>query len=520
MTASDGPGWGGGLAAGGATRVEVTSLLAEVDVLAVQGSLDREISSIVAHSDEVTPGACFVALRGAKVDGHRFIPEAVRKGAVLIISEGQAPVRALQPPAEAGATNVVVPDTRRALALAARNFYSNPSGQLSLVGVTGTNGKTTTTLLIESILREAGMRTGLLGTLFCRFGEEEVEMGHTTPEATVLQRTLARMVEAGVSHCVMEVSSHALVLERTLGCSFDSCVFTSFSQDHLDFHLSLEDYFRAKTRLFYEYPFNAAIINADDPWFSRLLNPDRSDLITYGLQGTPSVCATGLDISVEGTRFVAQTPEGSIEVESSLIGRHNVYNMLAAVGYGLHAGVGLGIIRRGLEACRAIPGRFERVDAGQDFTVVVDYAHTDDALRNALEAARSLKPNHLIVVFGCGGDRDPIKRPLMGRVVVELSDEVIVTSDNPRTEDPEAIISQILKGVEEVPGAEKKLLVVPDRREAIGQAVARAQAGDFVLIAGKGHETYQIVGTERHPFDDRRVVRQALEAMLSGRSVS
>lgn len=502
----------------GATRVDVTSLLAEVDVLAVQGSLDREVSSVVSHSDEVSPGACFVAIRGTTADGHRFIPEAVQRGAALIISEGQVSMRALSPPNEVGATHVVVPDTRRALALAARNFYRYPSRALSLIGVTGTNGKTTTALLIESVLREAGFRTGLMGTLLYRFADEEVVPAHTTPEAPVLQGALARMVEEGLTHCVMEVSSHALVLERTVGCSFDACVFTSFSQDHLDFHLSLEDYFRAKTKLFYEYEFDVAVINSDDPWFARLVDHDRRDLLTYGLEGEPMIRASGLDISVKGTRFTADTPVGPVSIEGPLIGRHNVYNMLAAVGVGIHAGLEPEAIRRGLEACRAIPGRFERVEAGQDFTLVVDYAHTDDALVNALEAARSLGPSRLVTVFGCGGDRDPIKRPLMGAAAARLSDEVIVTSDNPRTEEPGAIIDKILEGVDEVPEGRAKTTVIPDRKEAIEEAVARAGAGDFVLIAGKGHETYQIVGAERRPFDDRLVARRALEARLGRRT--
>jgi UDP-N-acetylmuramoyl-L-alanyl-D-glutamate--2,6-diaminopimelate ligase len=502
------------LVVGGAVRVDVTSLLAEVDVLAVQGSLECEVSSVVSHSTEVSPGACFVAIRGTTADGHRFIPEAVQRGAVLIISEGQVPMRALSPPNEKGATHVVVPDTRKALALVAKNFFGSPSRVLSLIGVTGTNGKTTTTLLIESVLKEAGFGTGILGTLSYRFGDEEVLPVHTTPEAHVLQGYLSRMVEEGLTHCVMEISSHALVLERTIGCNFKTCVFTSFSQDHLDFHISLEDYFRAKTKLFYEYEFDLAVINSDDPWFARLIDRDRGDLLTYGLDGDPMVRASSLEISVKGTRFIADTPAGPVSVESPLIGRHNVYNMLAAMCVGLHLGVEPEVIRQGLEACRAIPGRFERVDAGQDFTVVVDYAHTDDALLNALEAARSLNPARLVTVFGCGGDRDPMKRPLMGAVAARLSDEVIVTSDNPRTEDPEAIIDKILEGVGKVPGVRSKAVVIPDRKEAIEEAVARAKPGDFVLIAGKGHETYQIVGTERRPFDDRLVALRALEDRL------
>lgn len=502
----------------GAVRVDITSLLADVDVLAVQGSLEREVSSVVSHSGEVGPGACFVAVRGTTTDGHRFIPEAVQKGAALILSEGQVSSRALSPPNEEGATHVVVPDTRRALALVARNFFCDPSRSLSLIGVTGTNGKTTTTLLIESVLKAAGLRAGLLGTLSYRFADEEVTPLHTTPEAPALQGALARMVSEGLTHCVMEVSSHALVLERTVGCSFSSSVFTSFSQDHLDFHISLEDYFRAKTKLFYEYEFDLAVINSDDPWFARLVDHDRRDILTYGLKGSPMIKAEGAETSVTGTRFRASTPAGPMEVESSLIGEHNVYNMLAAAGVGLHAGLDPETIQRGLQACRAIPGRFERVEAGQDFTVVVDYAHTDDALRNTLEAARSLGPERLITVFGCGGDRDPIKRPLMGAVAARLSDEVIVTSDNPRTENPQAIIQKILEGIGQIPRAEQRTTVIPDRKEAIQEALARARPGDLVLIAGKGHETYQIIGSERRPFDDRVVARQALEAMGGGRS--
>ncbi|MFQ6672331.1 MAG: UDP-N-acetylmuramoyl-L-alanyl-D-glutamate--2,6-diaminopimelate ligase [Candidatus Tectimicrobiota bacterium] len=499
--------------------MDITSLLTGVDVLAVEGPLDRKVASVVSHSGEASPGACFVAIRGTTADGHSFIPEAVQKGAVLVLAEGSVPSQALHPPGSAGATLAVVANTRRALALVARNFFGDPSRQLALIGVTGTNGKTTTTLLTESILRVAGIRTGLVGTLFYRFGDEEVSALHTTPEAPVLQGALARMVKEGVTHCIMEVSSHALVLDRTVGCTFEASVFTSFSQDHLDFHLSLEDYFQAKTKLFYEYTFRAAILNADDPWFARLLDEGRQKLLTYGLAGTPDIKAHDLELSVRGTRFTVATPAGTLRVESPLIGRHNIYNMLAAVGVGLHVGVEPAAIQEGLEVCRAIPGRFERVEAGQDFAVVVDYAHTDDALRNALEAARSLGPARLLTVFGCGGDRDALKRPKMGAVAARLSDEVIVTSDNPRTEDPTAIIDQILAGIAEVPGGPERTAVVPDRQEAIAEAVGRAHSGDFVLIAGKGHETYQIVGMERRPFDDRLVARRALEARLGQRAV-
>ena len=510
---------GAGRRCRGATRVDITSLLTGVEVLAVQGRLDREVSSLVFHSDDVGPGACFIAVRGTTADGHSFIPEAVQKGAALIVAEGEVPAGALHPHDGEEATLVVVGDTRRALALVATNFYGEPSRRLALIGVTGTNGKTTTSLLIDSVLRAAGVRTGLLGTLFYRFGDEEASALHTTPEAPVLQGALARMVEEKLTYCVLEVSSHALVLQRTVGCVFESCVFTSFSQDHLDFHLSMEDYFLAKAKLFNEYAFRTAILNADDPWIARLLHPDRRDLMTYGLEGKADVSASGVEISVKGTRFTAATPAGTLQVESPLIGRHNVYNMLAAVCVGLQAGIEPAAIREGLESCRAIPGRFERVEAGQDFTVVVDYAHTDDALRNALEAARSLEPARLVAVFGCGGDRDHLKRPKMGSVAATFADEVIVTSDNPRTEEPAAIIDQILAGIDEVPGARKRTVVLPDRREAIAEAVGRARKGDFVLIAGKGHETYQIIGAERLPFDDREVARQALEARQSQRVV-
>jgi UDP-N-acetylmuramoyl-L-alanyl-D-glutamate--2,6-diaminopimelate ligase len=281
----------------------------------------------------------------------------------------------------------------------------------------------------------------------------------------------------------------------------------------------MEDYFLAKAKLFNEYAFRTAILNADDPWIARLFHPDRRDLMTYGLEGKADVSASGVEMSVKGTRFTAATPAGTLRVESPLIGRHNVYNMLAAAFVGLQAGIEPATIREGQESCRALPGRLEPVEAGQDFTVVVDYAHTDDALKNALEAARSLEPARLVAVFGCGGDRDHLKRPKMGSVAATFADEVIVTSDNPRTEEPAAIIDQILAGIDEVPGARKRTVVLPDRREAIAEAVGRARKGDFVLIAGKGHETYQIIGAERLPFDDREVARQALEARQSQRVV-
>jgi len=415
---------------------------------------------------------------------------------------------------------VCVDDSRRALGVLAGRFYGDPSSRLCMVGVTGTNGKTTVTYLCKAVLEAAGRRVGLIGTVSYQIGAECLPASHTTPGAVELQALLARMVSAGMEAVVMEVSSHALAQDRTAGCEFDVAIFTNLTQDHLDFHHDMDSYFQAKLRLFADLnpagrksrP-KRAVVNVDDARGGRVCGASRVPVWTYAIRQPADIRAEDVQLALSGIRFTAVTPCGRFPIESRLVGEHNVYNILAAIGAGLHEGVPPEVVQRGIASVANVPGRFERVEAGQDFTVVVDYAHTDDALLRLLTAARALKAGRIITVFGCGGDRDRGKRPQMGRVAARLSDVVFLTSDNPRSEDPAAILREIELGVRDVL-AEKPVRyeVIADRRAAIEAAVREAKAGDMVLIAGKGHEDYQIVGSTRLHFDDREVARAAIEA--------
>jgi UDP-N-acetylmuramoyl-L-alanyl-D-glutamate--2,6-diaminopimelate ligase len=471
---------------------------------AVAHGPDVELTGVVHDSRAVTPGAAFVAIRGFKEDGNAYVEAALRKGALAVISE--------QPP-RPGPSWMQVPDARLALAVAAASFYGEPARSLSLVGITGTNGKTTTAFLVDAILRAAGRTVGLVGTVENRIGVQVREAVRTTPESSDLQKLFRQMVDAGCSHAVLEVTSHSLILKRVHGVPFEVAVFTNLTRDHLDFHGDMEGYFAAKRILFDDLlrPTGRAVINADDDWGRRLAQslPGRN-VMTFGLKPPADLVAESLDLSLAGTRFLARTAGASIEVRSPLLGLFNVRNMLGAIGAALALGLGAETIRQALAGFSGVPGRLERVDAGQDFTVVVDYAHTDDALKNLLETVRGLKPKRVLTVFGCGGDRDRTKRPLMGAVAARLSDIVIVTSDNPRSEPPEAILEEIQRGMGGGRGAERHAIV--DRREAIAQALELAGPGDAVVIAGKGHETYQVVRDKQLPFDDRQVARELLGA--------
>jgi UDP-N-acetylmuramoyl-L-alanyl-D-glutamate--2,6-diaminopimelate ligase len=481
-----------------------------------QGNLNIAVTALTDDSRAVGPGSVFVAVKGERVDGHAFVGKAVAAGAAaLVVQKGAAVTVAAPVPV------VRVDDSRRALGLLASRFYREPSSRLSLVGVTGTNGKTTVTYLCKGLLETAGRRVGLIGTVAYLIGDERLPAPHTTPGAVELQALLARMVEARMDAVVMEVSSHALALDRTVGCEFDVAIFTNLTQDHLDFHADMDDYFQAKLRLFSGLaPAGAkprpkrAIVNIDDARGPRVREASRVPVWTYAVHQPADLRAEGVRLALSGTRFTAATPHGRFPVESRLVGEHNVYNILAAVGVGLHEGLSPETIQRGIASVTTVPGRFERVEAGQNFTVVVDYAHTDDALLRLLTAAQALKTGRIITVFGCGGDRDRGKRPKMGRVAARLSDLVIVTSDNPRSEDPAAIVREIEGGVRDArEGAPVRYEVIVDRRAAIEAAVREAKAGDMVLIAGKGHEDYQIVGSARLHFDDREVARAAIEAL-------
>ncbi|HET9313909.1 MAG TPA: UDP-N-acetylmuramoyl-L-alanyl-D-glutamate--2,6-diaminopimelate ligase, partial [Nitrospira sp.] len=415
---------------------------------------------------------------------------------------------------------VQVTDSRKALGLIGSRFYGDPSAQLAMIGVTGTNGKTTTTYLCKALLENIGRRVGLIGTVAYQIGAETIPASHTTPGAVELQQLLARMNEARLDSVVMEVSSHALAMDRTAGCEYDVAVFTNLTQDHLDYHRTMEEYFQAKLRLFTglgqgKKTRQRAIVNMDDPRGVYVRAACRVPVWGYALNVSADLVAENVRLSMNGSTFTAATPAGTFTVESRLVGEHNVYNLLGAIGVALHGGATCDQVREAVARVNNVPGRFERVSAGQDFTVVVDYAHTEDALVRLLTAARTLKTQRIITLFGCGGDRDRGKRPKMGSVAVEFSDVVILTSDNPRTEDPLAILREVEVGVREAlqrrPSVQYHM--VADRREAIGTAVRLARPGDILLIAGKGHEDYQIVGTKKMHFDDREVAREAIQQL-------
>ncbi|MGH7232614.1 MAG: UDP-N-acetylmuramoyl-L-alanyl-D-glutamate--2,6-diaminopimelate ligase [Nitrospiraceae bacterium] len=484
------------------------------EVVDRHGNLNVEVTALTDDSRQVKPGCLFVAVKGERTDGHGFIPQAVANGAsALAIQDRSTSVHTSSVP------TVSVRDSKSALGLLAARLYRDPSSRLRMVGVTGTNGKTTVTYLCKGILEAAGRSVGLIGTVAYQIGPERLNASHTTPGAVELQTLLARMVETGMHTAVMEVSSHALAMDRTAGCEFDAAVFTNLTQDHLDFHSDLEDYFQAKLRLFEDLsPTGAktgpkrAIVNADDPRGARVAQASRVPVWTYSLRKPADIRAENVRLSLSGTIFTAVTPLGRLEVESRLVGEHNVANMLAAIGVGLHEGLSQEMVCEGLRHVVNVPGRFERVDAGQNFTVVVDYAHTDDALSRLLVTAQALKTGRVITVFGCGGDRDRGKRPKMGRVAAQHSDVVILTSDNPRTEDPMAILREVEIGVRDTLGSgTTRYQVIPERRQAIEAAIREARGGDMVLIAGKGHEDYQIIGGQRLHFDDREVAREAIE---------
>jgi UDP-N-acetylmuramoyl-L-alanyl-D-glutamate--2,6-diaminopimelate ligase len=473
---------------------------------------DAAVVSDVTHdSREARAGSLFVAIRGAKFDAHQFIGRVMEQGALGVMSESARPVDF------AGAW-IEVADARAALAQAAAAVQGHPSRELKLVGITGTNGKTTTAHLLAAVCEAAGERVAVLGTVGYRIGEEQFKADHTTPEASAIQRFLRRAVGAGCTVAVMESSSQALDLRRCDALNYSIAVFTNLTRDHLDYHGSMEDYYQAKLRLFdgrLGAPPQTSIINLDDAYGVRLaseLKERGARVVTYALDAEADVRARAVEYTLEGMRFSLRAMAAESRVTSPLVGRPHIYNMLAATATGLALGYELGVMVRAFETCVGAPGRFERVaHAVGDFAVVVDYAHTDDALKNVLRTARDVvtKEGRVITVFGCGGDRDRTKRAPMGEAAASLSDIVILTSDNPRTEDPEAILADTEVGLRTV---NKPYVKIADRRAAIFRALAEARDGDVVVIAGKGHEDYQIIGTQTIHFDDREVAREALAA--------
>ncbi|MBI1956130.1 MAG: UDP-N-acetylmuramoyl-L-alanyl-D-glutamate--2,6-diaminopimelate ligase [Acidobacteria bacterium] len=474
---------------------------------------EQVVQGLEYHSRRISPGQAFFAIRGWQQDGARFIPEALARGAVAIVCESV-------PESFSGtgaATWVQVPHARRALALAANQFYGHPSQQLRLIGVTGTNGKTTVAFLVAAILRTAGWKPALLGTIgySLSFGESGAyrPAPNTTPESLDLQRMLREVVDTGGRAAAMEVSSHSLTLERVTGCCFHTAVLTNFARDHLDFHGDLESYYAAKEKLFLpseEAPAPAfAVLNADDPRYAMLRSKTGSHVVTYALEAEADVSVRKWKATREGLELAVSTPVGSIEVRSPLLGRHNLYNLLAAVAAALPLEVPLEEIQRGILPVR-VPGRMETVDQGQPFAVIVDYAHTDEALRNLIASARPLAgEGRLILVFGCGGDRDRSKRPLMG-MAAGGCDRSVLTSDNPRSEDPLQILNDVMVGLQK---ANANYVVELDRGQAIARALREAHPGDTVLLAGKGHERVQIIGDQQIPFDDREAARAVLQEL-------
>ena len=484
---------------------------------------ERAVTGVVYDSRQAGPGAVFVALRGLHADGTTFARDAVGRGAAAIVSEAPKP-------ADVDALWLQVPDARLALAALAAAFYGDPSEDLVLVGITGTNGKTTTSYLLASVFEAAGMPCGRIGTVGYRVGAREFEAARTTPEAPEVQRMLRDMVAQGSRACVIEVSSHALALKRGDYLHFRAAIFTNLTRDHLDFHRDMTEYFEAKRRLFELLPPAApGITNLDDPRGAEMAAA-APRAVTYAIDAPADVRPGPLTLSLDGLSFEVRTPRGTLQIRSPLVGRPNVYNILSAVATAVALDLPFRAIEEGIAALTAVPGRFQLVsEPADDVRVVVDYAHTDDALKNLLETARPLSSGRVITVFGCGGDRDRTKRPLMGAVAARLSDLVIVTSDNPRSENPDQIIEEIKRGIvipaDRAPRGQAApkgtpCLAITDRKAAIERAIHDARGGDLVLIAGKGHEKYQVIGDRVLPFDDADVARGALARRRAGSRVS
>lgn len=481
-------------------------------------TLDQEVRDITYDSRKVTPGSVFVAVRGFHSDGHQFIPQARDKGAIAVIADASGDVIV-----EKDIPVLRVPDSRAALARAATVFYANPSRSIKLIGITGTKGKTTTSYLVKSVIEAAGHASGLIGTIDYRVGNKVYPAPNTTPESLDIQKLLAEMVAAGAEYCVMEVSSHALALGRTDGCVFEAALFTNLQQDHLDFHKNREAYFQAKLLLFTGLEAGKpVVVNADEEASRDIIKSCSGKVLTFGLSNNADIHPLmKIEQNISGLSFCAKTPRGEVCVESPLVGLYNAYNILAAIGVGIALGFRVDAISQGIKNMQAVPGRMEKIDEGQAFAVVVDFAHTEDSLASVLDAVRPMAKGRIITVFGCGGDRDRTKRPKMGAAALTRSDIVIVTSDNPRSENPHHIIQEIEEGLTQKGGVKiaaenenalaftgkKTYYVLPERSEAIAKAVSIAQAGDVVVLAGKGHEDYQIIGAKKIHFDDRETAR-------------
>ena len=473
---------------------------------------DPAINGLDYDSRRIKPGYAFIAMKGETTDGNRFIDKAIELGAVAVVSDSES--GPFPKEGKGSATQEIawarVPHGRRALGRLSANFYGRPAEKLANTGVTGTNGKTTTSFLVESILNVPRKRTVLIGTVEYHLPGKIISAPHTTPESLELNQMFAGALKDGATEAVMEVSSHALEQQRVYGIPYDVAVFTNLTRDHLDYHQTMEAYFAAKQRLFAGAggpPPRFAVLNRDDPHAREIKLHPTTKIYWYGLGPDSNLRARHINSSFQGLRFDVQFGKIRFAVESPLLGKINVYNILAACGAGLSFGIAPEVVARGIASLAAVPGRFERVDEGQPFVVAVDYAHTDDALRNTIAVARGLNPKRIITLFGCGGDRDRAKRPLMGKAAAEASDYVVLTSDNPRSEDPLAIMNDALVGIRRV---DVPHIIEPDRATAIARALKEAHEGDVVILAGKGHETYQVLKDRTIPFDDRAVARDVL----------
>ncbi|MCE5287596.1 MAG: UDP-N-acetylmuramoyl-L-alanyl-D-glutamate--2,6-diaminopimelate ligase [Pelosinus sp.] len=493
------------------TLKDLLTVLPEAEVLG--GMLDQKIEYMTFDSRKVQPGTLFICLPGAKVDGHDYINAAYQAGAVAVLMQKEVFV-------PEGMAIIKVPDTRSAMCSVAPYFFDYPSRKLRMIGITGTNGKTTTTYLIKSILKEAGYKTGIIGTIQTMIGEKILPIKNTTPDAVDLQEILAKMVIDGIEYVVMEVSSHALALNRVAGCEFDVGIFTNLTQDHLDFHHNFTNYLAAKAKLFAMLKSSSAVkqgktavVNIDDAASTKILQSTNCPVITYGINKKADLEALDPDVHAGGTSFTVRASFGEVPLSLKITGLFNVYNVLAAIGAAQAENIAPQIIKAALEKFQSVPGRFELVDAGQSFSVIVDYAHTPDGLENILKTARQIAKQRIIVVFGCGGDRDRTKRPIMGKLAAQYGDVVIATSDNPRSEDPAAILEEVEAGILKGLTKEKDYEKIIDRRQAITRAITLARPEDVVIIAGKGHENYQILKEGTIAFDDREVAREIIRGM-------
>lgn len=486
-------------------------IISTLDVQQVQGNQNVSIQDITADSRAVKPNSLFIALDGATVDGHNYIDKAVAAGAVAVIVSKPVTV-------PDDVCVITVSDTRQAMMVCVPYFFDYPANRMRMVGVTGTNGKTTTTHMIRHILKAQGHKVGVIGTVHIMIGDTSYPIHNTTPDVVDLQHILHQMVQENVEYCVMEVSSHALALGRVSGVEFDTAIFTNLTQDHLDFHKTFENYLAAKCKLFEQVSAanqvknnKGAVINIDDSYGHRVMEKTTAPTITYSTLGKGTLNASDVHMSTKNSQYTVNYKGESYPVSMNTTGLFNVYNTLAAIGACLQEGISMEAIDTALKTFSSVPGRFELIEEGQDFAVVVDYAHTPDGLQNILETAKAIKENRIIIVFGCGGDRDATKRPIMGRIAAEYGDKIYVTSDNPRTEDPVQIVKDVEVGVKEALRDGTSYEVIVDRREAINHAIHDAKAGDIVIIAGKGHENYQILKNETIHFDDREEARKALK---------